>query len=95
MSGNREVHDIGYVPYKSCPLKLYQISSKFRDEMRSKFGLIRSKEFIMKDLYTFDISIQDADETYAPVRNVYDKIFTRQRQLKLDGPRTEQEILDT
>ena len=67
----------GFIPYKSCPLKLYQISTKFRDEMRSKFGLIRSREFIMKDLYTFDISVQSAEETYEEVRHVYDKIFTR------------------
>ena len=40
--------------FRSLPLQLYQISSKFRDEMRPKFGLIRSKEFLMKDLYTFD-----------------------------------------
>ena len=67
----------GFIPYKSCPLKLYQISTKFRDEMRSKFGLIRSREFIMKDLYTFDVSAQSAEETYEEVRHVYDKIFTR------------------
>ena len=66
-----------YVSYKSCPLRLYQVSTKFRDEMRSKFGLLRSKEFIMKDLYTFDISHEAAEETYAQVRKVYEKIFSR------------------
>jgi len=40
--------------YRSLPLQLYQISTKYRDEMKPKFGLIRSKEFLMKDLYTFD-----------------------------------------
>ena len=66
-----------FVSYKSCPLRLYQISTKFRDEMRAKYGLLRSKEFIMKDLYTFDVSHEAAEETYAQVRDAYDKIFSR------------------
>jgi glycyl-tRNA synthetase (class II) len=44
----------GFFAHRSLPLQLYQISTKYRDEIRPRFGLIRSKEFIMKDLYTFD-----------------------------------------
>lgn len=69
------VASIGSVPWKSLPLKLYQTSSKFRDEKRSKYGLMRSKEFIMKDLYTFDADIKHAEETYNQVRHAYDKLL--------------------
>ena len=65
----------GVIPLKSLPIRLYQISTKFRDEMRTKSGLIRSKEFIMKDLYTFDIDAEHAEETYESVREAYKRIF--------------------
>ena len=71
------IANLGKIPYKSCPIRLYQISPKYRDEMKSKFGLIRSREFIMKDLYTFDTSVEAAKNTYSQVRSVYDKIFNR------------------
>ena len=48
--------------------RLYQIGSKFRGEMRPKFGLIRANEFIMKDLYTFDKDVNSAMDTYYEVR---------------------------
>jgi prolyl-tRNA synthetase len=67
----------GMVPisFKALPLKLYQTSTKFRDEMKPKFGLIRSKEFIMKDLYTFDADLAQARTTYALVQDAYDQLF--------------------
>lgn len=54
---------------------LYQIGTKFRDEIRPKLGIIRSKEFIMKDLYSFDKDQTSAVITYERVCRAYDKIF--------------------
>ena len=56
-------------------IKLYQVGTKFRDEMRPKFGLIRSNEFLMKDLYTFDKDIASAQESYHLVTEAYQNIF--------------------
>ena len=56
---------------------LYQITAKYRDEPRPRYGLIRGREFLMKDLYTFDKSIEDAKNTYERVCEGYDKIFRR------------------
>ncbi|XP_053549403.1 probable proline--tRNA ligase, mitochondrial [Bombina bombina] len=67
----------GGVNYKQLPLLLYQITRKFRDEQRPCFGLLRSREFYMKDMYTFDISEQAAHETYNNVCEAYSKLFTR------------------
>ncbi|KAL0939427.1 prolyl-trna synthetase, partial [Colletotrichum truncatum] len=61
--------------YKELPLRLYQITRKFRDELRPRHGLLRSREFTMKDLYTFDISQQAALETYNKVQAAYAGIF--------------------
>ena len=63
--------------YKKLPLALYQIQSKFRDEFRPRFGLMRGREFIMKDLYTFSTSEEDLDVWYNKVRGAYINIFTR------------------
>ncbi|KXX75440.1 Proline--tRNA ligase [Madurella mycetomatis] len=65
--------------YKELPLRLYQITRKYRDEFRPRHGLLRGREFIMKDLYTFDSSVQSALETYDKVRTVYSKIFSDMR----------------
>lgn len=54
---------------------MYQITPKFRDEMKPRFGLIRAKEFLMKDLYTFDIDLDAAKQTYERVNEQYVKIF--------------------
>ena len=62
---------------RDLPIKLYQIGSKFRDEMRPKFGLIRANEFTMKDLYTFDKDIESAKRTYEEVSEAYRRIFTK------------------
>ncbi|XP_069682732.1 probable proline--tRNA ligase, mitochondrial isoform X1 [Periplaneta americana] len=63
--------------YRQLPLRLYQVTSKFRDEKRPRFGLLRGKEFVMKDLYTFDVSVEAATETYEAVNNAYTNIFRR------------------
>ncbi|KAK4101775.1 prolyl-tRNA synthetase [Parathielavia hyrcaniae] len=61
--------------YKDLPLRLYQITRKYRDEFRPRHGLLRGREFIMKDLYTFDSSTESALETYENVRAAYSEIF--------------------
>ncbi|MDQ0161770.1 proline--tRNA ligase [Aeribacillus alveayuensis] len=63
--------------YKRLPLTLYQIQTKFRDEKRPRFGLLRGREFIMKDAYSFHSSKESLDETYEKIRNAYINIFTR------------------
>ncbi|KAI1375580.1 prolyl-tRNA synthetase [Hypoxylon crocopeplum] len=66
--------------YKSLPLRLYQIGRKYRDEIRPRHGVLRSREFVMKDLYTFDYSVQSALSTYGQVREAYSRLFN---ELKL------------
>ena len=63
--------------YKKLPLALYQIQTKFRDEFRPRFGLMRGREFIMKDLYTFSSTQEDLDEWYLKVRGAYINILNR------------------
>lgn len=63
--------------YRQLPVNLYQIQTKFRDEMRPRFGLMRGREFIMKDCYSFDVDEKTAVETYWKMFEVYKKIFTR------------------
>ncbi|KAM0259543.1 hypothetical protein ACHAQJ_003269 [Trichoderma viride] len=62
--------------YKDLPLKLYQITRKYRDEIRPRHGLLRSREFIMKDLYTFDLTVESAVETYHDVAAAYRAFFS-------------------
>ena len=63
--------------YKNMPLNLYQISPKFRDEIRPRFGLMRGREFIMKDAYSFDASEEGANASYENMRQAYNAIFRR------------------
>jgi prolyl-tRNA synthetase len=63
--------------YKQLPLNLYQIQTKFRDEIRPRFGVMRSREFIMKDLYSFHTSQEDLDAYYERAIEAYKKIFAR------------------
>ncbi len=63
--------------YKKLPLALYQIQTKFRDEFRPRFGLMRGREFIMKDLYTFHANEEDLDLWYLKVRQAYQNILDR------------------
>ncbi len=63
--------------YKQLPLNLYQINTKFRDEIRPRFGLMRSREFLMKDGYSFHSSNEDLVREFALMEETYKKIFTR------------------
>lgn len=63
--------------YKKLPLNLYQIQTKYRDELRPRFGLLRGREFIMKDAYSFDIDWEGLDRAYRAMYKAYEKIFTR------------------
>lgn len=63
--------------YKQLPLNLYQIQWKFRDEVRPRFGVMRGREFLMKDAYSFDISVEDAKKEYAKMYDAYTRIFQR------------------
>lgn len=63
--------------YRNLPLNLYQVQTKFRDEVRPRFGLMRGREFIMKDAYSFDVSDEAAEESYRKMYDAYTRIFTR------------------
>ena len=63
--------------YKQLPLNIYQIQTKYRDEKRPRFGLMRSREFIMKDAYSFDKDEEGMMTSYKAMWEAYDKIFTR------------------
>ena len=65
--------------YKQLPLNLYQIQTKYRDEKRPRFGVIRAREFIMKDAYSFDKDEEGMRNSYREMWEAYDKIFTRLR----------------
>src|SRR6266536_792377 len=66
-----------YNSYRQLPVNLYQIQTKFRDELRPRFGLMRGREFIMKDAYSFHVSWESLDETYEKMRTAYSRVFTR------------------
>ena len=61
--------------YKQLPLNLYQIQTKFRDEIRPRFGVMRSREFIMKDAYSFDLDKEGMDKSYSIMKEAYIQIF--------------------
>ncbi|BCO09932.1 proline--tRNA ligase [Desulfolithobacter dissulfuricans] len=63
--------------YRQLPVNLYQIQTKFRDEIRPRFGLMRGREFIMKDAYSFDVSDEAASESYQKMYDAYQRIFAR------------------
>jgi prolyl-tRNA synthetase len=63
--------------YKQLPLSLYQIQTKFRDEVRPRFGVMRAREFLMKDAYSFHLDQGTMDETYQAMFTAYNNIFTR------------------
>ncbi len=63
--------------YRQLPVRLFQIQSKFRDEIRPRFGLMRGREFVMKDAYSFDADIPDAEQSYKLMYDAYTRIFTR------------------
>jgi prolyl-tRNA synthetase len=63
--------------YRQMPINLYQIQTKFRDEIRPRFGVMRAREFIMKDAYSFDVDEKGVDESYQKMVDAYRRIFTR------------------
>jgi prolyl-tRNA synthetase len=63
--------------YRQLPLRLYQIQNKYRDEMRPRFGLMRGREFIMKDMYSFDRDAETLDQSYWAAYHAYKRIFAR------------------
>ena len=67
----------GIRSYKQLPVNLYQIQSKFRDEIRPRFGLLRGREFIMKDAYSFDVDEAGLDKSYEVMAEAYRRIFER------------------
>lgn len=67
----------GIRSYKQLPVNLYQIQSKFRDEIRPRFGLLRGREFIMKDAYSFDRTEEGLDKEYKNMADTYKRIFNR------------------
>lgn len=66
-----------YASYKQLPVNLYQIQTKFRDEIRPRFGVMRAREFIMKDAYSFHLDAADLDREYQNMRAAYTRIFER------------------
>ncbi len=63
--------------YKQLPVNYYQIQTKFRDEVRPRFGVMRAREFLMKDAYSFHLTNESLDETYQVMYDTYSRIFTR------------------
>ena len=63
--------------YKQLPITLYQIQTKFRDEIRPRFGVMRSREFLMKDAYSFDLNKEGLDRSYSIMKEAYTNIFDR------------------
>jgi len=68
----KEIHS-----YRDLPVNLYQVQTKFRDEIRPRFGLMRGREFIMKDAYSFDVSDEAAELSYQQMYDAYNRIFER------------------
>lgn len=68
----REIHS-----YKQLPVNFYQIQTKFRDEIRPRFGIMRGREFIMKDAYSFDVDEESANKSYQAMYEAYTRIFER------------------
>src|ERR1044071_5920047 len=63
--------------YRQLPVNFYQIQTKFRDEIRPRFGVMRGREFLMKDAYSFHVDAASLKETYAQMYETYSRIFTR------------------
>ena len=66
-----------YGSYKDLPLTIYQIQDKYRDEARPRAGLLRGREFTMKDAYSFDVTDEGLDASYQAQRDAYERIFAR------------------
>ena len=66
-----------YSSYRDLPVNLYQINWKYRDEIRPRFGLLRSREFLMKDAYSFDLDNEGLRESYRQMYDAYHRVFER------------------
>jgi len=66
-----------YTSYRDLPVNLYQINWKYRDELRPRFGLLRGREFLMKDAYSFDLDVEGLRRTYQQMYDAYWRVFTR------------------
>jgi prolyl-tRNA synthetase len=66
-----------YSSYKDLPVNLYQINWKYRDELRPRFGLLRAREFLMKDAYSFDADLDGLQRSYESMYDAYSRVFTR------------------
>src|SRR6266508_3034620 len=66
-----------YSSYRDLPVNLYQINWKYRDELRPRFGLLRGREFLMKDAYSFDLDVDGLKRTYQDMFEAYERVFTR------------------
>jgi prolyl-tRNA synthetase len=66
-----------YSSYRDLPVNLYQINWKYRDELRPRFGLLRAREFLMKDAYSFHVDTDDLNRTYRDMYDAYSRVFTR------------------
>ncbi|HWC31650.1 MAG TPA: proline--tRNA ligase, partial [Actinomycetota bacterium] len=69
--------DADYASYKDLPVNLYQVQWKYRDEARPRSGLVRAREFLMKDAYTFDRDVEGLRVAYAKMVDAYNRVFTR------------------
>ena len=72
----QQVKDL-YSSYKDFPVTLYQIQTKYRDEARPRAGILRGREFVMKDSYSFDMTDEGLAESYAKHRAAYQRVFDR------------------
>src|SRR5438876_7058739 len=63
--------------YRDLPVNLYQIGWKYRDELRPRFGLLRTREFLMKDAYSFDADLEGLDRSYRVMYDAYSRVFER------------------
>ena len=66
-----------YTSYRDLPVNLYQINWKYRDELRPRFGLLRGREFLMKDAYSFDADLDGLRESYRKMYDAYHRVFER------------------
>ncbi|KAK5650555.1 hypothetical protein RI129_001584 [Pyrocoelia pectoralis] len=71
------IASVSQMSYKEFPLKLYQTTNKYRDEIKPRFGLLRGRQFLMKDLYSFDVDVENARHSYEEVCDSYNNIFSR------------------
>src|SRR5947209_9491910 len=66
-----------YSSYRDLPVNLYQVNWKYRDELRPRFGLLRGREFLMKDAYSFDVDDDGLRASYRTMYDAYSRVFTR------------------